>query len=263
MFFVLLFLSTGFAENCSMRTPTYVTHGPSNDNWWYFVPDTYGGGLAPSCTSVPSNDKYRDAVKKKYPVCVGQWCLNAATAASLHPTASPGSPSIIAPIRTPAPTTTPTKKRSLQSETGSVWSCLSGSQECYHVEHIIPRGNSIPELAECPTDIYGNLVMAYGKWNVQLGNKYFSEKNEIYGQLFADAYREVYKCCKGAYPAVVPVPDCRPAPTAPGAPVSDAPIAATGTLWYIPLAIFVVIVAVGYTAYHCRHRKSSESVAVD
>jgi hypothetical protein len=76
------------------------------------------------------------------------------------------------------------------------WKCDATNQECYHVEHIIPKAHNIPELSGCDVNIFGNLIMAYGKWNNQLSNKYLAEKRIIYGDIFDKAYNEVYFNCK-------------------------------------------------------------------
>src|SRR5258708_5759775 len=58
------------------------------------------------------------------------------------------------------------------------WDCnLRGNADCYHVEHIIPTANNISELSGCSVDIRGNLVMAYGRWNSALGNRFLGEKS--------------------------------------------------------------------------------------
>lgn len=62
--------------------------------------------------------------------------------------------------------------------------CLSGdSQNCYNLEHVVDLHHSI--LGEYNKNIMGNIVMAYGLWNQQLGRMAWSqveaEKREIYG----------------------------------------------------------------------------------
>ncbi len=233
VFLALLFLFA-YAENCSLRTSVYRVHGASNANWWYFVPNTYGGRLASPCINISdsNNDGYRAAVKAKYPMCVGRWCQYE-------------DPSL--------------------SGSGPVWSCLPrGSLECYQAEHIIPKVNSIPELAGCSPNIYGNLVMAYGRWNNALGNKYFSEKDEIYGQLFTGAYREVYKCCKGHYPSTVPVPECGTSmptlvsdtPSDEQVPTTDSGVKSFALAFLIAVAIvcIILIIITLYVAYPCRKK---------
>lgn len=86
------------------------------------------------------------------------------------------------------------------------WSCKDASRQCYEVEHIIPVSNNIPELAGCNMNIYGNVIMAYGLWNAQLGNRFLPEKHIIYGDVFLKAYNAVYKCChNGNLPTYNPI----------------------------------------------------------
>lgn len=62
--------------------------------------------------------------------------------------------------------------------------CDSGnSKSCYNLEHIIDLKNSI--LPHWNKNIAGNIVMAYGKWNQEMGQLTWPmvelEKREIYG----------------------------------------------------------------------------------
>jgi len=79
------------------------------------------------------------------------------------------------------------------------------------MEHIIPKGNIIPELNGCPLSSYnirGNLVMSYGRWNVQLSNGYLGEKSLIYGDsMMTQAYQTVWNACKGT-PGAIPYDLC-------------------------------------------------------
>jgi hypothetical protein len=95
------------------------------------------------------------------------------------------------------------------------WKCDATNQECYHVEHIIPTGHNIPELLGCDVNIFGNLIMAYGKWNNQLSNKYLAEKRIIYGEIFDKAYYNIYYNCKKQPTISNPIADIcssKPAP---------------------------------------------------
>jgi hypothetical protein len=86
------------------------------------------------------------------------------------------------------------------------WKCTNGNAECYHMEHIIPKGNIIPELNGCPLSSYNirsNLVMSYGRWNIQLSNRYLGEKSLIYGDtIMTQAYQSVWNACKGTSGAI-------------------------------------------------------------
>lgn len=77
--------------------------------------------------------------------------------------------------------------------------CGSSSAECYQVEHIIDKVNSDPELDGLDVNIVGNLVMAYSKWNQQVGqlkwDNVVAEKQEIYTTfLFQKARHFVLTC---------------------------------------------------------------------
>lgn len=70
---------------------------------------------------------------------------------------------------------------------------------CYHVEHIIDRSNAMKELDGYNKDILGNVVMAYSKWNSQVGQLVWpyveAEKREIYGDRIMDfAISSIRKC---------------------------------------------------------------------
>lgn len=68
---------------------------------------------------------------------------------------------------------------------------------CYEVEHIIDTQNSI--YNEYNKDILGNMIMAYSKWNKQIGKMKWDyveiEKREIYGDNVVDmAIKNIEKC---------------------------------------------------------------------
>lgn len=76
----------------------------------------------------------------------------------------------------------------------STFNCVYGnSQNCYNVEHIIDKRTGLN------TDIAGNMVMAYGKWNQKLGrmsyDKSHEEKIKVYGYYQVDlSYNYVKNC---------------------------------------------------------------------
>jgi len=83
------------------------------------------------------------------------------------------------------------------------FSCLVDGKlvlDCYQGEHIIDRRDSIPEFAEDDKNIFGNIVMAYGWWNNQIGrlswDRTETEKREIYGELIVDKVIENIRKCK-------------------------------------------------------------------
>ena len=95
------------------------------------------------------------------PECVGEWCNNGAGA--------------------------------------NGYKCTNKNQ-CYQVEHIIDKNGVTDEyLNSCNKDIYGNLVMAYGRWNSEIGQRPWhmvrQEKQEIYKDIFRKAEEAVLECC--------------------------------------------------------------------
>lgn len=80
------------------------------------------------------------------------------------------------------------------------FSCKTSMANCYNMEHIIDSRNSLSELGEeYDRDILGNLVMAYSKWNQQVGNlpswnEIKQEKREVYGDIFEKAMFNVKYC---------------------------------------------------------------------
>lgn len=77
------------------------------------------------------------------------------------------------------------------------FSCKESSNECYHGEHIIDMSNSDTGY---DNNIFGNVIMAYGKWNQQVGqlclDNVKSEKREIYGAIYDKAMENIIKCNK-------------------------------------------------------------------
>ena len=78
------------------------------------------------------------------------------------------------------------------------------TQTCYNVEHIIDTRRYNND--NC-TNIYANLVMAYGKWNTELGRLTYgdseTEKREVYGNnIIKKTYEYINKCnpmCENKY----------------------------------------------------------------
>lgn len=70
------------------------------------------------------------------------------------------------------------------------------SSDSYEVEHIIDLKNS--ELNNCNKNIYGNIVLAYGLWNRQVGNLNWTyakkEKKLVYKEIFDKAIHNIKKC---------------------------------------------------------------------
>lgn len=56
------------------------------------------------------------------------------------------------------------------------YDCVYENNNCYQVEHIVDLSNS---NNNCSKNIYGNLIMAYGVWNQQVGRLNWNHvKNE-------------------------------------------------------------------------------------
>ena len=82
----------------------------------------------------------------------------------------------------------------------------TNSNECYHVEHIVDKENT--PYNQCNPNILGNVIMAYGVWNVEVGQKCWDdvviEKFSVYGkESFCQSVRNVIECsgCNVQLPA--------------------------------------------------------------
>lgn len=78
--------------------------------------------------------------------------------------------------------------------------CKGDNKNCYNVEHMIDENG--PELKDYDKNIFGNLVMAYGLWNQQLGwiawydySASAAEKEEVYGKDRMDKARNLIMTC--------------------------------------------------------------------
>ena len=71
--------------------------------------------------------------------------------------------------------------------------------QSYQAEHIIDLKNSI--LPNCNKNIYGNLIMSYGKWNNEVGQLTWEniqkEKTAVYKGIFNQAIENIKKCDPG------------------------------------------------------------------
>jgi len=161
MYLLILLITTAFAginETTCSHTNVFLERGNSNEDNFYFVRQTYLYGTTfDKCYAMTGNDnsEYRKYISDSIQ-CQGKWCVNKA----LWPNG---------------------------------WNCPN--KQCYEVEHIIPKKNNIPEFQNCNVNIFGNLVMAYGLWNSQLQNKFLCEKQEIYGDIYDQAYQTIKSCC--------------------------------------------------------------------
>lgn len=78
-----------------------------------------------------------------------------------------------------------------------MFKCFNKTKECYEVEHIVDRKNTPYNI--CNPNILGNVIMAYGKWNSQVGKLCWkdamNEKIQVYGKdIFCTAIRNIIKC---------------------------------------------------------------------
>ena len=127
----------------------------------FFMEESYMHpyGINP-CTKITSREMFINILEKNGVTCKGKWC----------------------------------------DEKGG-YSCKKGdSRNCYNMEHIIDVKNSLPEFDETyDREIVGNLVMAYGKWNQDIGaikdwDSIKNEKSEVYGYIFDEAAQNVIMC---------------------------------------------------------------------
>ena len=77
---------------------------------------------------------------------------------------------------------------------------IYNNKNCYNVEHIID--NKGPEFVDCNKNIVGNYVMAWGRWNQNLGlianrdyNSSTHEKGIVYGEELMEKVRNKFKEC--------------------------------------------------------------------
>lgn len=133
-----------------------------NENNYFYVNETYGMDIYEDVCKKVTNQVFREYVKKRIE-CEGEWCIE------------------------------------------EEFKCKKGEKvikECYEVEHIIDRKGEEYTGKECNKDIAGNLVMAYGKWNMELGtiarkdyNSSEKEKGEVYGKERMRKVREIIERC--------------------------------------------------------------------
>jgi hypothetical protein len=78
--------------------------------------------------------------------------------------------------------------------------CGKGGQNCYQMEHIFDKNGCDYTTKE--TEIWANVVMAYGNWNSQVSNcamkgctNTLNEKIEIYGKTMIDTIRNRIELC--------------------------------------------------------------------
>jgi hypothetical protein len=146
----------------SKHTKIYESYKNGEFTDTIFLPDTYLGnsGSFDPCSKI-DRAKYIKLLNDNYIQCSGSWCVN-------------GEYSCKNPVN------------------GKTFT------SCYHMEHITDRKNSDSEFEKYDKDILGNVVMAYGVWNMQVGQLNWedikAEKREIYGVIFDRAYSLVKAC---------------------------------------------------------------------
>lgn len=136
-------------------TVVFNSHGPSNSNGYYFIPETFIN--IDVCTHIDNRAEFLALLAEKNIQCGSRyWCID---------------------------------NKFLTNE--------AHNRNYYELEHIIDRSNM--EYGDCDTSIIGNLIMAYGVWNNQVGqlnwNAVKKEKALVYGNIFSQAERNVITCC--------------------------------------------------------------------
>jgi hypothetical protein len=124
-----------------------------------YLPDTFGGDFNNPCQIINTRDDYLKVLKDNGIKCSGSWC---------------------------------------DSKGG--FSCKEGPYNCYNMEHIVDLKNSMfDDYGDQPKMILGNLIMAYGKWNIEMGPLKWEnverEKRNVYGDNVVDqAIDNIQKC---------------------------------------------------------------------
>lgn len=132
-----------------------------NTNFMFFDSFTFGINIyTDPCTPISPNTVFRSFVNSKV-TCSGAWCID------------------------------------------GLFKCEKTSKgvpktECYDVEHIIDKNG--PEFKYCNKNIAANMVMAWNKWNTQLGfrldyDSNIHEKELVYGKEMMDSVRKQIQLC--------------------------------------------------------------------
>jgi len=159
----LLILSLLFITIYS--TKIYDDFWDNNAQYDFYDPRTFGINIYKDpCTPITYNTKFRTYVSKHIK-CIGKWCLN------------------------------------------KEWKCPKNTKNsnhnanCYHVEHIIDiKGPEFKDNYNAK-QIAGNMVMAWGRWNAQIGsaNKNYNvtsnEKAKVYGADMMLKVRNIIRDC--------------------------------------------------------------------
>lgn len=79
------------------------------------------------------------------------------------------------------------------------FSCKGAETNCYQVEHMVDQNNT--PYDNCDVNILGNVIMAYGLWNMQVGQLCWTdvlhEKTKVYGkEMMCKAIANIIECNK-------------------------------------------------------------------
>lgn len=169
----ILALPTLLAENCEYRTEVYRRLGPTNADYRYYDPRSYGRLVAGNVpASLPLAKAEYDALAQAIK-CVGKWC---------------------------------------QGETwgcpGSNKACYN-THRLISPRSDIP---ALRDCSPADFDVAGNYIKAYGLWAQSLSAGAYAERREIYGDLLEEAFRAVCESCGADCDApsagLIPIPDC-------------------------------------------------------
>ena len=155
-------------DGSKTHTKEFKTH--QNDPSYLFLKNTYGGKYFDKCEKYNKSPSSSDGKKKLidnilFPMCSGPHCI-----------------------------ADPKLKN---------YKCGKGNLECWQGEHIIDTKrceDDLPDISKEDTNIMGNIVFAYGKWNNHLGNSdkaiNFDEKTKIYKDIYDEARNAVIECSR-------------------------------------------------------------------
>ena len=139
------------------------------------------------------------------------------------------------------------------NEEGGFGCQVGNSQDCYNQEHIIDLKNSDPEFGNAfEKDILGNFIMAYGRWNQELGRlrdweSIKNEKREIYrSEIFDKAYKNVKECHAKSTPQPSSLEKDDDS-------ISDTSIESSTAKFIIYVVAFAVIGGVAYRVYRTQY----------
>ena len=91
------------------------------------------------------------------------------------------------------------------------FACNRYNDTCYHVEHMVDLSNTPFTGCNINANILGNVIMAYGVWNKQVGqlcwDDVFEEKRKVYGtKVMCDAIANIVDCHKEEHKCKIVMP---------------------------------------------------------